>query len=152
MPILSVERRRSKLDSVFSKVGGIEDPELQSEFSQYLCVLVSRFVEQAVEDILIEHSRVRSGTTVLKYVEDTVGRTNLNMERLLQALGRFDTVWREELDEYTKGERKDALDSVVKLRHNIVHGEGTGITYQRVSAYYANVKEILRRVDELCLS
>ena len=152
MPLQSVDRKQSRLDNLFSKVGGITDLALQAEFAQYLCVHVSRFVEQSVEDILIAHAKRQSAPTVVNYVDGTVRRTNLNAERLLQVVGHFDGSWRKDLEAYMKGERKDALDSVVNHRNNIVHGEGTTISYQRIANYYASIKSILRRLDDLCLS
>ncbi len=151
MPILSVERRQSTLDNLFQKVGGIDDLALQAEFSRYLCIRVSTYVEQSVEEILTAYAKKRSNDTVGRFVEESVRRNNLKSKRLLEHVARFDPEWSKELESYMKGERKDALDSVVDNRNNIAHGDPPGITYHRIALYYERVKEIVSRLDELCL-
>lgn len=149
--IVSVDRRQSRLDALFEKVGGIDDLSLRAEFAAYLCVRVSAFVEQSVEDILTAYARAQSSPAVTNYVGATVGRTNLNAERLLQAVGRFDVTWREAMEKFIEGERKAALDSIISLRHNVAHGDTGSVSYQRVSTYYARIKEIVRHLESLCL-
>jgi len=108
-------------------------------------------VELAVEEILIEHTESRAAPTVTKYVSGSVKRNNLNTERLLTTVGRFDGEWRKELESYTKGERKNALDSVLSHRNNIAHGDPSDITYHRLAVYYESIKEIVTRLEEMCL-
>lgn len=152
MPVRSVDRRRAQLDASFGKVRLINDLELRADFARYLCVLVSGFMEQSVRDILIEHATARAAPTVARYVEGSVGRRNLKTERLLQIVGSFSADWRKELEEYVNGERKDALDSVVANRNLIAHGEWTSISYHQLTEYYRNVKEIIVRLDTMCLA
>ena len=151
MPTRRADTRRIRLDDLFEKVGDIGDQELQAEFSQYLCVRVSAFVEQSVEHMLIAHTAPRSSETVAKYVGASVGRTNLNAEQLLIVVGRFDAGWRRELEDYIRGERKDALDSVVNLRNRVAHGDPGVIAHRTLSIYYDRIKEILERLETLCL-
>jgi len=78
------------------------------------------------------------------YSESQLGKLqNIKTEKLLQLVGAFDPVWRAELENYMEGARRDALDSVVDLRNKIAHGESVGITYQRISDYYARIKEAM---------
>ena len=152
MPVLSVTRRESQLDDLFDRIGEIADISLQAEFCRYLCVRVSGYIEQSIEDILFEHARHRSGPTVVRYVGRTVDRTNLKAERLLETVGRFDGDLRKELERYMAGERKAALDSIMDHRNHVAHGEMTSISYYNLRRYYDNVKAIVKYVDELFLS
>ena len=116
----TVSSLRQRLESTFKRVSSIQsDPELQSDFAKYLCILVSGYVESAVRELLLEHSRKHSGPTIQRYVERQTRRTtNFNSERLQQLLGNFDEAWRQDLVAFVVDEKKAALDSVVNLRNN----------------------------------
>jgi hypothetical protein len=63
----------------------------------------------------------------------------------------FDSTWGEDLDSYLIDEKKDAIDSVVGLRHKIAHGEYVGVTISRVRDYYAIVAKVVDHVADLCV-
>lgn len=148
-----VWRLRQRLDATFKRVNlAPADAELQSDFSRYLCVLVSGYVETAVTELILEHSRNNSSPTIQMYVESRTQRlTNLNCERLEQLLGQFNPDWRAAISSILVDEKKDALDSVVNLRNKIAHGGSVGVTYQRISEYYNHIKPIIDRVADLCV-
>ncbi len=147
-----VWRLRQRLEATMSRVVLVQhDPELQSDFAKYLCVLVSGYVETAVTELLLEHSRRNAAPTVQRYVEARTRRlTNLNSERLQQLLGSFDQDWREDLSLLLVDEKKDALDSVVNLRNKIAHGDSVGVTYHRIAEYYRHISPVVERVADLC--
>ena len=152
MVLARVEQRLARVDATFARVNSIADMELRSDFARYLCILVSGLVEQSVNDILAEYARGKSAPAIAEYVASTTERRNLNASRLLELVGSFSNEWRSELESYMVGERKDALDSVVKNRNELAHGKYTGISYQQISDYYRNVKDILMGLDSICLS
>jgi len=147
-----VWRLRSRLEATFKRVELIDaDPELQSDFAKYLCVLVSGFVETAVAELLVEHSRRNGSASLQRYVEAQTERlTNLNTERLRQVLSSFDADWGKQVQRFVVDERKDAFDSVLGLRNTIVHGGSVGLTYRRISDYYERIKPIVDLVADLC--
>ena len=148
-----VRRLRQRLDATFKRVNLTPaDTELQSDFSRYLCVLVSGYVETAVTELILEHSRNNSSPTIQMYVESRTQRlTNLNCERLEQLLGQFNPDWRAAIASILVDEKKDALNSVVSLRNKIAHGGSVGVTYQRISEYYNQIKPIIDLVADLCV-
>ena len=73
----------------------------------------------------------------------------MNAERLLQLVGSFNREWRNEMEEYIKDERKEALDSIIANRNKIVHGEPVGLTISRIREYYVRVCEIVDYVAML---
>lgn len=77
--------------------------------------------------------------------------TNLNCERLEQLLGQFNPDWRAAISSILVDEKRDALDSVVNLRNKIAHGGSVGVTYQRISEYYNQIKPIIDLVADLCV-
>jgi hypothetical protein len=53
-----VWRLKQRLDATFERAGRVgSDLELQSDFARYLCVLVSGYMEKAVVELVLEHSR-----------------------------------------------------------------------------------------------
>lgn len=149
----AVTREQQRLDAVFARVDTLpSNAELRSDFARYLCVLVSGFLETAVAELILEHSRRSAAPTIQRFVDSkTSGFTNANSEKLLQLLGSFDPEWRTAAEGFLQDEFKTAVDSVVSLRHGIAHGRNTSITYIRVKHYYDAVKEVVRRIADICV-
>lgn len=147
-----VERQRQKLDATFkraSSIGG--DVELLSDFARYLCVLVAGFLEQAVIELVLEHVRNHSHTSVQRHVEQHLRQfTSAKSQRIIDLIGGFDPDWRKDLEAYLVDEYKDAVDSVVDLRHTISHGRSVGVTIARVQDYYGRVKHVVGHIADLC--
>ena len=76
----------------------------------------------------------------------------MNGQQLLDLVGSFDKGWMTDLGAYMAGKRRDALDSVVANRNRIAHGDSSNISFHQVSEYYESVREILQRLDEICLT
>src|SRR5690349_4036670 len=118
-----VSRLKARLDATFERgksLASHADSETQADFARYLCVLVSGYIEKAVAELVLEHSRRHGGPTLQRYVESNTRRfTNANCQRLKDLLGRFNPDWRLRLDEVLVDEFKDAVDSLVALRHEI---------------------------------
>jgi hypothetical protein len=148
MSAYTVSSHQNKIDAAFERVRGIEEVQLQADFARYLCVVVSGFLEQAVRHVLGHYAVERGHPRVARYAERQLsGFTNANAQKLIDLVGGFDARWREELAAYLVGERKDAIDSVVANRHNIVHGRDVGITYRRIADYYGHVKDTVHFLE-----
>ncbi len=145
-------RLRSRLKAVFGRARGLGDidSEILSDYSRYLCVLVSGFVETAIAELAIEHCRVRSSPTVYKYVFTQLQRTqNLNATKLLQLVNSFDKKMHDDLSLFIEGPRKAALDSVLSLRNAIAHGESVSLSMARITDYFERIDEIVVQVEKL---
>jgi hypothetical protein len=148
-----VERLKQKLDATFGRALGVQgDAELLSDFARYLCVLVAGFLEQSMQELILEYSRNSASTAVQRYVESQIRRfTNVNAERLVQLLGSFNQDWQVNLKDYLVDERKDAVNSVLDLRHAISHGRyAGGITMARIRGHYDQIKKVVDRVADVC--
>ena len=148
-----VDRLKRQLDTVFGRVRLLgHDPELQSDFARYLCVLVSGYMEKALIALVLEHARTNGAPTLQRFVEHkTKNFTNAKASRVQDLLGSFDPKWREELEEILVDERKDAVDSIVSLRNTIAHGGSVGLTYSRIDMYYQEAKKVIDDVAALCV-
>ena len=145
---------KDRLDDLFSRVNEFSgDPELQSHWAKYLCVMVSGFIETSIRSILSEYARKMSAPSVANYVENRLRSfQSPNMERILQLLRAFDSTWADELKSSTEGEPKDAIDGIKANRDLIAHGENVGITYTTISRYYQNALMVVERIEDQCNS
>ena len=148
-----VNRLKRILDESFKRAAKVDtDPELLSDFARYLCVLVSGFIEKAVVELVLEHTRHRADPTILRFVEYRTRQfTNANAQRLQELLGTFDPAWRGDLEQFLVDEKKAAIDSIVGLRNSISHGQSVGITLVRVRKYYEHVQSVIDHVADLCV-
>lgn len=148
-----VDRLKQRLDATFARAGNAAlDAELLSDVSRYLCVLVAGYVEKALAELLLEHTRRHAGPSLQRFVEYRTRRiTNINAQYLQEVMGTFDGDWRRNLEEFVVDEKKAALDSIVSLRNAIAHGESVGVTYSRVQDYYKKIQLIVDRVANLCV-
>jgi hypothetical protein len=147
-----VHRLRNRVNAVFARARSLRevDPEIQSDFARYLCVLVSGFVETAVAELAIEHCRNRAGPSVANFSTTQLDRIqNLNANKLIQLIGSFKKSWSSDLSSYIEGARKDALDSVLHLRNKIAHGESVSLSLARISQYFEKVDEIVVQIEKL---
>jgi len=149
-----IAQHRSRIDAVFSRAKQLEytaDPETRADFAKHLCVLVSGYLERAVAEMLMEHSRKNGAPSLQLFVEsNTRNFTNANCEKLKKLLGNFSPDWRTRLERVLVDEVKDAVDSLVANRHIIAHGGSVGITYIRVLSYYKHVQVVVNLICNIC--
>jgi hypothetical protein len=148
-----VDRQRRKLDATFQRAAAAQgDAELLSDLARYLCVLVAGFLEQAVIEVLLEHVRIHSHSSIQRHLEQRLRQfTNPKAQKLLDLFGSFDPDWRLELENLLVDEYKDAVNGIVDLRNTISHGRFAGVTIVRVQEYYGRVKHVVSRVADLCV-
>ncbi|HJR74976.1 MAG TPA: HEPN domain-containing protein [Luteimonas sp.] len=135
------------LDATFLRAKKIDSSEieLRADFARHLCVLVSGFLDQTIKNYTAEYVAKRSNPAVTNYVVRSIKNlTNLKAEKLKQHVLSFDSGWQTKIDELIADERKDAIDSLVNLRHGIAHGQPDDVTLVRIEGYY---KEIVKVVD-----
>lgn len=148
-----IARQKQRLDATFKRAANLgADAELLSDYSRYLCVLVSGFIEQAMIEIALEYVRTRSDSSILRHAERRLrGFTSAKTQRIVQLFGSFNADWQKDLELYLVDEYKDAVDSIVALRHSIAHGGQAGITMARVQDYYGRVKDVVNHCCDLCI-
>jgi hypothetical protein len=132
---------------LFAKGKSLKDPELLAHWSRYLCVLVSGFIETSVRTLLHQYAHNRSHPDIARFILHKLKPfTNAKMEKILKLAAEFDQGHEDYLRTATDGELKDAVDSVIRNRHLIAHGQDVGISFGTISKYYANV---VRAIDAI---
>ena len=135
-----------RLEDTFRRVSQIPptDMEVLADFARYLCVLVSGFIEVAVSELASEYCTKRSSPQVARYTARQLQRfQNINSQRLIELVDAFESKWREDLEAFLQGGRKDAIDAVVSLRNRVAHGDQVTITYRAIADYFVAVKEVV---------
>lgn len=75
---------------------------------------------------------------------------NPNMDKIIQLTKSFNPLWAENLERDTQGELKDAIVSIVAVRHSIAHGGSGGITYGRIKDYYKCAVKVVELIEKQC--
>lgn len=147
---------RQRIDNLFKKVASISDPSDQSEWSKYLCVLVSGFIEESLRVMLEEYTSKHSAPNIQNFVEKQIESiTNCKTSRILEVLRKFSQSWADDFSNQIQvrsskpDEIKESIDSVISNRHAIAHGRNVGITYTRMSNYYNSIKIAVEILDTI---
>ena len=151
---VEVLRYRQRLDYLFSKAADLNDePEIQSHWARYLCILVSGYVETSLRHLLVSYSQTKSHPRVTSFVSSRFRRPrNFSMEEILTLVGSFDPDWRKELEAGLGDEVKDAISGLLTNRNNIAHGRDVGISMSTIKSYYRNASKLLDKLETLCSS
>ena len=149
---LEAVRYRQRLDDLFTRIAAFsQDLELQAHWARYLCILASGFLETSVRAIYGQYARTRAAPYVANFVDGELKRfQSPKMENILELTKSFSPSWEERLRGAVEGERKDAVDSIVAVRHNIAHGRPVGITYHTIRGYYENAIKVVELIDDQC--
>lgn len=126
------------------------DDELKAQMAQFLCVLSSGLIEEAVRSILSGFATARSRPQVAAYVTTHLAEfQNPRFEKIMSLLSSFDPEWRRHFEGSGSTEVKDAIDSIVINRHQIAHGRPVGISIVTFSNYYRHIRAFLDDLDSL---
>lgn len=143
---------KDQLDATFDRVQRIDvgEFELQADFARYLCVQVSGFLEQSIRNFTAEYVTRRADKRVANFVTRTTNRlTNLDAEKIKEHLLKFDPNWESTLESLLIEEVKDAINSILALRHRVAHGQSADITIARVKVYYKQVIRAVKEIEEM---
>lgn len=147
-----VRRLEQRLDATFGRLKGTgADPEVISDFSRYLCVLVSGYLEKALYELVVDHARRVGAPSLVRFIDQRTRKfTNAKSAKIFELIGDFDPDWRRSLEGVLIDDLRDAVDSVVNLRNKIAHGESVGVTYVQIQDYYTRVQKVVGLVADVC--
>jgi RiboL-PSP-HEPN len=147
---------RQRIDALFKKVSSITDLADQGEWSKYLCILVSGYIEESLRVLLEAYSASHASLCIQNFVSKEIkGITNCKTNRIKDILCKFDSDWGHDfvsqiaVKSNIADEIKDSIDSIVTNRHAIAHGKSTGIRYATVLNYYNNVKKAVEVLESI---
>jgi HEPN superfamily RiboL-PSP-like protein len=147
-----VSAYRLRLNRLFEKAVGIEDEEMQAEFARYLCVLCSGFLETAIAEVLSAYARNNAGRRVSSYVSSEVGGGwNPWYADIVKTLDQFDAAWADHMRAFGSDKRAEEVNSVVRNRNPIAHGETKDLTLRKLVGWRKSVDEVVDELVRLCL-
>jgi hypothetical protein len=138
----SILAHRQKIDNLFEKVACFEEPAIKSEWSKYLCILVSGFIEESLRVLLEKYCENKASANIKKFVRNKIDKiTNCNTGKIQGILLEFSSNWVNEFNNriIDNDQIKTAIDNVVQNRHKIAHGKSIGMSYSNISKDYKNV-------------
>lgn len=149
---IDIVRREQRLDSLFATAGRVaRNPELQSHWARYLCILVSGFLEASIRTIFARYASERAHPQVTSFVTAQLGfLQNPKMGKILELVGKFSADWKEQLEAETDGEIKAAVNSIVTNRNKIAHGEDVSLGLVGLQGYYKSAKKLVRLIEQQC--
>lgn len=128
------------------------DLALHAHWGRYLCVLVAGFMENAIFEIYSEFVYRCSPEPVARYAAARLERiSNPKASTFVETARAFKDTWAIELDNFLADDgRKDAVDSIMSNRHQIAHGQDTGITLARVNSYFVKCVAVVEFIEKQC--
>lgn len=155
----SISSHCQRLDHLFSKISKVSNSADQSEWSKYLCILVSGFIEESLRTLLEEYTKKHSAPNIQNFVEKQLKKiTNCNTNRIIEVLKKFSNDWAQEFEHQIKEKSsidgrkiKTSIDSVIANRNSIAHGKNVGITYPRIYDYYNDVKKAVKILEDIII-
>ncbi len=151
---IEIVAQRQRIENLFSYASNFNaDPETLSHWAKYLCVLTSGYLEKAIQHYFSEFSRIKAHPCISNYVtHNLVYFINPNIEKMLNLFDSFSKDWKDKLETFVKGERKDAIDSIVANKNNIAHGRQIGLTFSRMKTYFQKAVEVVDFLKEIIKS
>ena len=145
-----ISRQIQFLDALMKKAAAsTKDVELLSHWARYFCVLTAGLIENALKEIYSEYVTRVASSPVGSYARSRLATLqNPNADKFVEVVGSFDPSWATALEKFMSDNgRKDAIDSVMAIRHNIAHGKNAGITYTRIADYFKKAVEVFEFVE-----
>ncbi len=147
-----VTRQRFRLDATFVRIASVdgEDLEARADFTKYLCVRVSGYLESSIAELLRVYAVEHGSPEVSNFVAADLRRfQNAKRGKILELFGKFDKHWEENLKIYLVDEKADALGTIVSNRHKIAHGDDSTLSFTVLKRAWEEVKEIVDYIADL---
>jgi len=122
-----------------------------SSWGKYICVLASGVLENAVKNLYSEYASRQASKPIASFIETHLGKirspnTDVFLVVATAFSGRLSMEIKKELED--KG-YDEAIDSIIRNRHLIVHGKekDCAISFVQAVQYYENAKKGLAIIE-----
>jgi len=151
--LLDLHSESQRIEAVFERSKLLPDDNLlRSHWAKYLSIVVAGFLENAIRTILTEFARNNANHYIANYVAAQLDSfQNPNVDKIYKLLNSFNRNWGDQLAAYWEDERKDAIASIMNIRHNAAHGRHMGTTIGQITTYYARSKEVVHFLHGMVL-
>lgn len=152
-----IKQQQERLKRLYSQAEALTkmeniDEELQAQFVWYLCVRTSGYLEFSTKTILRKYVQEETGALpVANFVNSQLDRTlNPWMDHICDLIGKFNKSWKQNLQKATKGDIKDAIDSIVRNRNAIAHGNDAQLTFKELQRYFEYTQQVIELMYNEC--
>ena len=141
-----LQKLRALMDSAMAQT---DDLSLQGAWARFFCVLAAGLLENAITEIYTEYVVRVAAPEAANYAVSRLARIqNPNTEKFVETAHAFSHNWGVELEAFVDVDgRKEAIDSIMAIRHQIVHGQNAGISYVRVVEYLGKAEQVLEFIE-----
>lgn len=147
---LRLETQERRLDELIELMDSIEDEDIKSHFSKYLCIKVSGYLENVVKTLISTYIDGTSPRPVQSFIKTKIkNTTNLSTDKVVVFLESFEKTWASEFETKLTDEMSESLNSVVSNRNQIAHGGHDNITPRVIKIYYDDIKEVVKILQEI---
>ena len=150
-------QQQEKLQHLFQQAEQLQqiddiDDETKSGFVSYLCVRTSGYIESSVKTILREYVKSKTNNApIVSFVDKQLDYTlTPRREQILALVGQFNSKWRENLRDSTKGRLGDSLNSIVINRNKVAHGANAVIHLSNLKEYFEDAQKVVELVYNEC--
>jgi hypothetical protein len=142
MPAPRYLAEQNRIENLISIASETQDL-VQGALAQHVCVVISGFLENLLKEVLETHTQSRANETVSRYVDSSLSNfQNPKWDKIKDLLNKFSETWGKTLDDAVNEPIKDAVNSIVAVRHNIAHGKPQGISLGTVTNYFGEIKKL----------
>lgn len=141
---------RARIQRVFEQADLAREPEAKSDLACWACILTSAMIEVACRDYVGKYAARRAQPCIAAYVSDRMfffqNAKSDDIEKLLRAFSpELAAAFASQIGE----EGKDAVDSVVNKKNELVHGKGAGIGLDTMKRYHSDVLAAINTLRDL---
>ncbi|MCX6346272.1 MAG: HEPN domain-containing protein [Armatimonadetes bacterium] len=151
--VIAFKRRIDAVINYVDKADALkDDDERLAHWANYICILVSGFLEVAVREVYGNFADDNCGDPNLAYfVRKTLDRqTNINTDKALNVAKLFSVEWHTKLGGLLDPEQRTAINNIVTNRNLIVHGRNCDISYDRIKRDYACALQVAESIEQVC--
>jgi hypothetical protein len=147
---LKIDNIESSLNNLFIDVSKIEDNEIKSHLSKYLCLQASAYLENVIKTLIstyLDGTCPKPAESYIVLKVDSI--TNLDEVRLSNFLKLFSSEWENKFKKKLTDSQKASLNSIISQRNQIAHGKQSNISFSIIDNYYKDLKEIVIILKEI---
>jgi len=147
---LRLETQEKRLDELIELMDSIEDEDVKSHFSKYLCIKVSGYLENVVKTLISTYIDGTCPRPIQSFIKNKIkNTTNLSTDKIAVFLENFEKTWASEFETKLSDKMSESLNSVVSNRNQIAHGGQDNITPRVIKGYYEDIKEVVKILQEI---
>lgn len=126
--------------------------ENKTKLAELMTIWASAYLEASCREIMMSYTKRRAAPAVTAYVIHHLNRFyNPKTDKILMLVRRFDENIAEDLEEFSRGQITDSINSIVANRHRIAHGRASGINMAQIVQYFEDARVFTRKMAVLFL-